>query len=127
MRGHCREDRIAIEIEVYGISADVKRKITALVDTGFSGSLTLAFTEAFPLSLILTGEQSYVLADGTTSRHFVCVGTVVFDGKEVDVAIDVQQSGPVLIGMDLLKKLEKKLCIDFADESFEFHDRSKKS
>src|SRR5258708_31990108 len=81
MRGHFSEDRIAIEIEVYGISPDVKRKITALVDTGFSGSLTLPFTEAFPLSLILTGEQSYVLADGTTSRHFVCVGTVVLDRK----------------------------------------------
>lgn len=125
MRGRFNEGRIAIEIEIFGISKELKKTFTALVDTGFSGSLTLPFTEAFPLGLVLKGEQSYLLADGTSSRHFVCLGTVVFDGVEVDVPIDVQQGGTVLIGMDLLKKFEKELCIDFSSEIFHFHDRHK--
>ena len=120
MRGLFREERIAIDIEIYGVSPELKRTITALVDTGFSGSLTLPFTEAFPLGLVLKGEQSYLMADGSSSRHFVCLGTVIFAGKEVTVPIDVQQGGPVLVGMDLLKRLEMQLHIDFLKGDFEF-------
>ncbi len=125
MRGHFSDDRIVVDVEIFGISPELKKTISAVVDTGFSGSLTLPFTEAFPLGLVLKGEQSYLMADGTSSRHFVCLGTVVFDGTQVEIPIDVQPSGPILIGMDLLQKFDKLLHIDFATGTFEFKNKEK--
>jgi predicted aspartyl protease len=127
MHGHfTEEDRLVIPIEIFGASEEFKKTIPAIIDTGFSGYLTLPFTEAFPLGLVLQGEQSYLLADGSSSRHFVCLGTVIVNGQRMIVPIDVQQGGPILIGMDLLKKLGQRLTIDFKLNEFELSNQSSK-
>jgi predicted aspartyl protease len=120
MRGQFKDDSIQVPIEVFGFSEDHRQKIEAIVDTGFSGYLTMPFVTAFPMGLILKGTQVHLLANGATSNHFVCLGTVIFEGKKVAVPIDVQESGPILMGVQLLKKLGFDLKIDFVKESFEF-------
>ncbi len=80
MLGTFHNDQPKIEIEVKGMS-DTAKRVTALVDSGFNGYLTLPYEEAFPLGLILIGIQSNTLADGSSSSHFVCMGQVCVDGK----------------------------------------------
>lgn len=105
-------------IEVAGM-ATVKRKISALVDTGFNGFLTLPYVEAFPLGLILTGIQSTKLADGSTSHHFMCLGRVTLDGNEALVPIAIEPDCEILIGTNLLKKLQKQMHLDFVTDAVE--------
>jgi len=118
-----RDNSLHVDIEVFGVSVDLKRKVSGLIDTGFSGYLSLPFVIAFPLGLILKGQQPYTLADGSVSNHFVCLGTVEFGGQSVVVPIDVQPSGPILIGNQLLKKLSLSLSVDFMRDSFELQKR----
>jgi predicted aspartyl protease len=75
MLGTFHNDQPKIEIVVKGTS-DNSKKVTALVDSGFNGYLTLPYLEAFPLGLVLIGIQSNTLADGSSASHFVCIGQV---------------------------------------------------
>jgi clan AA aspartic protease len=111
MLGTFHNDQPEIEIEVSGTSEHAK-KVTALVDSGFSGYLTLPYQEAFPLGLILTGVQLNTLADGSSSSVFTCIGAVCVDGKCVQTAIDIQPVNIILLGTKLLKKLGKTFILD---------------
>jgi predicted aspartyl protease len=110
MLGTFNDDQPKIEIEVSGTSEHPK-KITALVDSGFNGYLTLPYVEAFPLGLILKGIKSSILADGSPSEHFVCAGSVCMDGRCVNMPIDIQPGSIVLLGTKLLKELGKTFIL----------------
>jgi predicted aspartyl protease len=118
-----RDNSLLVELDVFGVSDDLKRTVTGMIDTGFSGYLTLPFIVAFPMGLILKGQQPYTLADGSISNHFICLGTVNLLGKSAVVPIDVQPSGPILIGTQLLKKLDLTLSADFDRDRFELAAR----
>ena len=112
------DDALPLSFEIFGVSDDLKTTLTGIIDTGFSGYLTLPFTTAFPLGLILKGEQSHTLANGRTSSHFLCLGTVSFGGNQAVVPIDVQPEGPILIGVQLLAKLGVTLNVNFPASEF---------
>lgn len=114
-----RDNQLIIELEVFGVANNLKRSVSGIVDTGFSGYLSLPFVTAFPIGLILKGQQAYTMADGGTSHYLVCLGTVTFQGKSVVVPIDVQPSGPTLIGVQLLKKLDLEMTVQFSKDSFQ--------
>lgn len=121
MLGNFENGNPYINIEVSGISGE-RKKIKALVDTGFNGSLSLPYIIAFPLGLVLKGIESSTLADGSLSHCFVCSGNVKMDDKEVKSAISIKPSCPILIGTQLLKALGKKMDIDFVNEKMELSD-----
>ena len=111
MLGTFHNDQPKIEIVVKGMSDNTK-KVTALVDSGFNGYLTLPYVEAFPLGLILKGIQSNTLADGSSASHFVCIGQVCVDGKCINTTIDIQPANIILLGTKLLKELGKTFILD---------------
>jgi clan AA aspartic protease len=111
MHGTFHNDQPEIEIEVSGTSENAK-KVTALVDSGFNGYLTLPYQEAFPLGLILNGIQLNTLADGSTASVFVCMGEVCVDGKCINTTIDIQPANIILLGTRLLKELGKTFILD---------------
>jgi clan AA aspartic protease len=111
MLGTFHNDQPKIEVEVKGMS-DTAKRVTALVDSGFNGYLTLPYEEAFPLGLILIGIQSNTLADGSSSSHFVCMGQVCVDGKCINTTIDIQPANIILLGTKLLKELGKTFILD---------------
>lgn len=121
MLGSFENDQPRIEIEVRGANGSPKR-LTALVDSGFNGYLTLPYIEAFPLGLILTGIQSNTLADGSSATHFVCIGQICLDGKCVTTTIDIQPANIVLLGTKLLKELGKIFVLDCFNERVEIVD-----
>ena len=126
MDGYFENGSPHVEIEVFGVSEATKAKIKGLIDTGYNGHLTLSYARAFPLGLVLVGIQTATLADGSTSHFFVCLGTVVYGGKKVSVPVDIQPSGGILIGTQLLKKLGKSLMVSFALERVELQDEKNK-
>jgi clan AA aspartic protease len=123
MQFKIQDDHLVTDIEVFGVAEDLQRKVTGVIDTGFNGYLSLPFVTAFPIGLILKGQQTYTMADGSLSNYLVCLGTVTFQGRSVVVPIDVQPSGPVLIGVQLLKKLDLEMKVQFSKSTFELAHR----
>lgn len=84
-----------------------------MVDTGFSGFLLLPILEAFPVGLILRGTTPITLADGSNQTKLTCLGQVHLEGKtEIGLIIIEWQSTEVLVGMDFLRKFQRKLVLD---------------
>ena len=124
MHGTFHNDQPEIEIEVSGTSENAKT-VTALVDFGFNGYLTLPYQEAFPLGLILKGVRSNTLADGSSSAIFVCIGEVCVDGKCIQTTINIQPANVILLGTKLLKELGKTFILDCSNERVEIVESSK--
>ena len=124
MLGTFDNDQPRIEIEVKGVNGNPK-KMTAIVDSGFNGYLTLPYVDAFPLGLVLKGIQSNTLADGSVVSHFVCIGEICVDGKCVSTTIDIKPANIILLGTKLLKELGKTFILDSLNGRVEITDSKK--
>lgn len=111
-----------IEIEVKG--AGSPKKLSAIIDTGYNGTVSLPFVEAFDIGLVLKGVEPNKLGDGSSTRSFVCIGDVMVDGKNAEMALNVQEGGPILVGTGALKILGKKVVADPVSEYVEICDSS---
>ncbi len=82
----------------------------AIIDTGFSGSLTLPRHTAAALGLDLQGKARAILADG--SERFYQVGEAIlwWHGRTRLVSVSVMESAP-LLGMELLYGSELALQV----------------
>jgi clan AA aspartic protease len=76
--------------------------VSAIVDTGFNGWLTLPRRLAHLWGLSLGEQGSGVLANGTAVSFEVYEGQVVWDGQPTAVLVDEMESEP-LIGMRLTR------------------------
>jgi len=85
--------------------------ITAIIDTGFEGSICLPTVLAVRLGLELTGQTEVELADGTIRRQLVFGGSVHLLGETREVAIYLTDSDDALLGTALLDGC--RLTIDF--------------
>ena len=106
-------DEPLISIEIY---LKLKlQKFTAIIDTGFNGSLSV------PESLIENagwkelGVEEYELASGERMTARVFSGRVRFDGEQKDIPVLSTKSGDILIGTKLLRN--KKLVVNFRKKS----------
>ena len=106
-----------IKIAVYGIFEQSKQEFDAIVDTGFSGFLSMPIVLAFPLGLVLTGTTTTILADGSQSFKLTALGKVVLGDKtEIGLILLNTGSSDILIGMEFLKIFQRTLMI--SSESF---------
>jgi predicted aspartyl protease len=111
-----------IEIEVSGPFGK-PQKFSAMMDTGFSGFLSLPILKAFPLGLILQGTMGITLADGSTHARLTARGAVTFDTKmEVGLILLEWQNTDILIGMDFLVKFGKQLTVCAVNKRVEIVD-----
>lgn len=101
-------------IEVYGYNSQVAVKVDVMMDTGFTGFLSLPLTYCFQSGLILLSTATYTLADGSSSNTLLCMGTIrVNNISNFTGAISVSFNNPMaLIGMDFLNKINGKLMVD---------------
>lgn len=92
---------LTIQISVIG-SAGQKSEFDAVIDTGFSGALTLPKDLAAALSLVRSGGCTAILADGSVVESRVYHAVVQIDDVQTEVrAVEVPDAP--LIGMELLK------------------------
>ena len=75
--------------------------IEAVIDTGFTGFLTLPTSLIAALGLVWRGYASAVLGDGSLQQFDVYAATVIRDGQARVVEIDAADTDP-LVGMGLL-------------------------
>jgi len=83
-------------------SADSQRQmIDAVIDTGFTGFLTLPFSVLANLNLRAYRREEGILGDGSTCIFDVYRGLVIWDGEFRQIDINESDTAP-LVGMSLL-------------------------
>src|SRR5690242_387507 len=78
------------------------RGLDSVIDTGFSGYLTLTPADIATFQLPFQQRQTYVLGDGNRVEFDVYLATILWDGRERDVAVLASEGG-ALIGMKMLR------------------------
>jgi clan AA aspartic protease len=89
-------------VQLTVIGADERQKqVRAVIDTGFTGSLTLPPAVVEALGLTWVTRQPGTLADGSTVLFDVYRAVVDWDGSARTVEVDASDAEP-LLGMSLL-------------------------
>lgn len=120
MTGYFDQNRLYVEIAVAGTIPGAKKVVKAHIDTGYDGYLTLPFTSAFPLDLALVETKTYIIADGSSTKNFVCRGTITINKQEESIPIDVFPNSEILLGLPLIEKLGNNFQIDFTKKQIKF-------
>jgi len=104
-----------VRIKVWGFAEQFAQEFEALIDTGFTGFLSIPLTAAFPLALALVGTTNYQLADGSVSPRLLAFGTVALEDESAygTVVLESHSTG-LLVGMEFLKKLNRALLVSKA-------------
>ncbi len=89
---------IRLPVQTNGASA---QEIEVVLDTGFSGSLTLPPNLISALGLPFRSRGSAILADGSQAHFDIHVATVVWNGLPRNILVEAADTNP-LVGMSLL-------------------------
>jgi predicted aspartyl protease len=102
-----------LKIRVWGLSDQFAAEFDAMIDTGFSGYLSLPLVQAFPLALTLFGTTQYQLADGSMSPKLLAHGSVECEGEVTSglIALEANASCGPLLGMEFLRQSKKILFL----------------
>jgi clan AA aspartic protease len=96
-----------VQLAVIGDEAR-KQGIRAVIDTGFTGSLTLPPAVIAALDLTWFTQQEAFLGDGSRKTFDVYRGTVIWDGQLRVIEINASDTAP-LVGMALLEGFELRV------------------
>jgi clan AA aspartic protease len=96
-----------VQLAVIG-NQQKKQGIRAVIDTGFTGSLTLPQSVIADLELAWFTQQEAFLGDGSRKTFDVYRGTVIWDGQLRIIEINASDTAP-LVGMALLEGFELRV------------------
>ncbi|MEM6598010.1 MAG: clan AA aspartic protease [Cyanobacteria bacterium P01_D01_bin.36] len=82
--------------------------VDAIIDTGFSGFLTLPSKVISDLGLTWKGRDIAILGDGASCIFDVYIATVIWDGQYRKIDINESETVP-LIGMRLLRGYDLRI------------------
>jgi clan AA aspartic protease len=101
------DDEATISLQVQDSQGQLVT-VSAVVDTGFNGALTLPASNIRTLALQLHGTRDALLADGSSLRLDVYRGTVIWDGSPRAIQVLAAEGGP-LVGMRLMRGCELRI------------------
>lgn len=101
VHGIVDRNREAIIRLVVGNAGTERQVIDAVIDTGFTGFLTLPLTILTALGLEAYSREEGTLGDGSTCIFDVYSGFVIWDGVFRRIDINASEASP-LVGMSLL-------------------------
>jgi len=104
-----------VKINVRGIGKS--GEIISLIDTGFSGYLSIPVTTAIQLGLAVIGVERVQYADGRIANELVFLVAVDIDGKERGIPATLTWSPQALAGIKLFS--DYSLKIDFKNRKIE--------
>jgi clan AA aspartic protease len=93
-----------VRLKVQGTGGQ-EQEVSVIIDTGFTGWLTLPRSVINHLKLPWLTKGRALLANGQLETFDVHVGTLLWDGQPLRVMIDAVDSDP-LLGMSLLQNCE---------------------
>ncbi len=99
-----------LDVNVAGPLENRRERVEAVVDTGFTGHLTLRPETVERLALPVVGSAESILADGSTTIEDVCLARVVWHGMLRPVRALVADAVP-LLGMSLLRGSELRIRV----------------
>jgi clan AA aspartic protease len=102
-----REAVVRIQVRGRGKSS---RKVNAVIDTGYTGSLSLPAATVRSLGMRRFGKRRAELADGRVVTFDVYAGSVIWNGRRIALEIDESPCDP-LIGMRLLEGSELNIRV----------------
>lgn len=104
-----------MSVEVLSSSGSETLQVEMLVDTGFTGHLTLSPASVDALSLRILGSVESVLADGSIVLEDFCTARVLWHGGERPVRVLVAEATP-LLGMALLRGSDLRVRVEGGGE-----------
>jgi clan AA aspartic protease len=107
--GVVKSDEAFIRLKVMS-SRGRGQEVEAVIDTGFTASLSLPPALVAALGLRWQSFDRGILADGSECLFDVYEAKVVWDGKERRVLVDEADTDP-LVGMALLRGYELKMQV----------------
>ena len=106
-------------VEVLSQAGSSSLRVEAVVDTGFTGHLTLPRATVDALGLPIIGSAESILADGSLVMEDVCLARVLWHGAERPVRVLVANATP-LLGMALMRGSELRVeCVGGGEVSVE--------
>jgi clan AA aspartic protease len=102
-------DEARIRLKIRGFQGR-EQEAEAIIDTGYSGSLTLSPTMVAALALRWRSVERGTLANGSECIFQVYDARVVWDGEERAILVDEADTEP-LVGMELLRGHELKMHV----------------
>ena len=106
-----------ITVELYGMLGN-PQSFDAIIDTGFTGSVSMPIVKALPLGLTLFSTATFVLADNSKEGTFLCLGMAKIEGKEQPIVISLSKGNDILIGTEFLRTFGIKLQLDYTNNTF---------
>ena len=85
-----------------------QRSIDAVIDTGFSGELSLPPWLVVDLGLTYESQVQAILANGATETLSLYRARLIWDNRAIDV-LAAESDAPPLVGMSLLKDHELRI------------------
>jgi clan AA aspartic protease len=107
--GAVNSDEARIRLVVRGRQGH-EEEVDAVIDSGYTGALTLPSSLIAILGLRWQSVERATLADGRTCVFQVYVGKVVWDGKVRTILVDEADADP-LVGMRLLRGHELRMQV----------------
>ena len=96
-----------MQLAVFGENQQLQG-IKAIIDTGYTGFLTLPSTIITTLGLTWYMQQECILGDGSLRMFNVYETSVIWDGQIRTIEINESEAAP-LVGMGLLEGYELKI------------------
>jgi clan AA aspartic protease len=88
-----------------------RRRITAVIDTGFNGALTLPLAVIMELGFPWMESGKVELGDGSIGDCHSYAGVVIWDRLPINILVDEADTTP-LVGMALLQGFELKMNVE---------------
>lgn len=107
--GRVRNNRIWVDLRVFGKDGR-EAVVEAVIDTGYTGALTLPTSIVSQLQLTWERRNKAFLADGTPLNTDEFEAYISWDGEKRKISIDQFDSVP-LFGMSLLYNHELKVHV----------------
>ena len=109
-----------IKIEIYGVWGRQNPPVLfeAIVDTGFTGGISIPVTQALPLGLTLFSTATFTLADNSKENTFLCFGTARLENEERIMIFSLTKGNDILVGTEFLSTFNAKIELDYKTKTF---------
>lgn len=115
--GLSEKDSPKITLQLGGYLGE-PQEVEAIIDTGFTGSISIPFIKALPLGLVLFSTATFILADGSKEVALLCFGRATIGAVTKPAIFSLTKGSDVLIGTELLAKFGVTLHLDYPKKKF---------